>query len=183
MAGALRRTDWSSTPHPTPRGAPPESVCCFGLCHGDASIVGDGEYLPELRRYDVIRYGWQNSMVLEVVRRSAPYTRYLSPLWRRRSRMHFAFTLLIPSGKGWVVVYMCGPDEDRGCMSRGREASVMASCRAYIGAAAGRSKRTRTTSSSGRLFTRSAAMMRVTSMGRSANNMLLFTHTHHNQRF
>jgi hypothetical protein len=34
-----------------------ESVCCFGLCHGDASIVGDGEYLPELRRYDVIRYG------------------------------------------------------------------------------------------------------------------------------
>jgi hypothetical protein len=26
--------------------------------------------------------------------------------------MHFAFTLLIPSGKGWVVVYMCGPDED-----------------------------------------------------------------------
>jgi hypothetical protein len=29
MAGALRRTDWSSTPHPTPRDAPPESVCCL----------------------------------------------------------------------------------------------------------------------------------------------------------
>jgi hypothetical protein len=106
MAGALRRTDWSSTPHPTPRGAPPESVCCLVSVTVMRASLGTVN-TPELRRYDVIRYGGR-TMVLEVVRRSAPYTRYLSPLWRRRSRMHFAFTLLIPSGKGWVVVYMCG---------------------------------------------------------------------------
>jgi hypothetical protein len=50
-----------------------ESVCCFGLCHGDASIVGDGEYLPELSRYDCGTGGRTAWCSRSRVRRSAPF--------------------------------------------------------------------------------------------------------------
>jgi hypothetical protein len=132
---------------------------------------------------------WQNSMVLEVVRvdpRLTPDT--LSPLWRRRSRMHFRLHAADTVGKRGGCCGTRRPVRLR-CdgiwmaTSRGPHARppswplverTLAPSRpieAYV----------RTTSSSGRLFTRSAAMMRVTSM-EDPRTTCFCLHTHHNQR-
>jgi hypothetical protein len=102
-----------------------ESVCCFVFCHGDASIVGDGEYLPELRRYDCVTVRWQNSMLRSRLCRSAP----LHPipwawiLWRGDRVCTSPSRCWYRREKGWSVHVW--PDEDvDGWAGAARETSV-----------------------------------------------------------
>jgi hypothetical protein len=108
MAGALRRTDWSSTPHPTPRDAPPwVGMLFWSLSRWCEHRWGRWILAWAESRYDVIRYGGRTAWL----EKSCVDLRLTPDTWAHfggGDRVCTSPSRCWPSGKGWDVVVHVG---------------------------------------------------------------------------